>query len=77
MTPITRKLVRITTSKFRGAEIVVELHAAAIFVRTKGSRESFPIPHTALYEMAAMRYARRVSGFAGKPRSRRRGGLHV
>jgi hypothetical protein len=70
MTPITRKLVRITTAKFRGAEIVVELHAVAIFVRTKRSRESFPIPYTDLYEIAAMRYAKRVSGFAGKPRTR-------
>jgi hypothetical protein len=48
MTPITRKLVRIATAKSRGAE----LHAAAIFVPTKGSRESFPISYTDLHEPA-------------------------
>lgn len=68
MTKITRKLVRATTAKFRGDEIVIELHATAVFVRTKGSRESFPIPYTDLYETAAMRHAKRVSGFARKPR---------
>lgn len=71
MTRITRKLVRATTAKFRGDEIVIELHATAVFLRTKGSRESFPIPYTDLYEIAAMRDAKRVSGFAGKPRSGR------
>lgn len=71
MTRITRKLVRVTTAKFRGDEIVLELHATAVFVRTKGSRESFPIPYSDLYEIAVMRHAKRVSGFAGKPRTRR------
>jgi hypothetical protein len=71
MTRITRKLVRVTTAKFRGDEIVIELHATAVFVRSKGSRESFPIPYADLYEIAAMRYAKRVSGFAGKPRVER------
>lgn len=71
MTPITHKLVLITTAKFRGTEIIIELHAAAIFIRTKESRESFPIPYTDLYEIAAMRHAKRVSGFAAKPRTRR------
>lgn len=71
MTRINRKLVRITTAKFRGDEIVIELHATALFMRTKGSRESFPIPYTDLYEIAAMRHAKRVSGFAAKPRSGR------
>jgi hypothetical protein len=40
MTPITRKVVRITNAKHRGDAIVIELHATALFVRTKGSRES-------------------------------------
>ena len=71
MTRINRKLVRITAAKFRGDEIVIELHATALFMRTKGSRESFPLSYTDLYEIAAMRHAKRVSGFAGKPRSGR------
>jgi hypothetical protein len=71
MTGITRKLVRLTTAKFRGDEIVIELHATALFVRTKGSREKFPIPYTDLYEIAAMREAKRKAGFAGKPRTTR------
>lgn len=68
MTTIGRKLVRLTHTKHRGDEIVIELHATALFVRTKGSRESFPIPYTDLYEIAAMRDAKRKTGFAGKPR---------
>jgi hypothetical protein len=77
MTGINRKLVRITTAKFRGDEIVIELHATALFMRTKGSSESFPISYTDLYEIAAMRYAKRVSGFAGKPIRRLRRSRHV
>jgi hypothetical protein len=69
MTPITRKVVRVTTTKHRGDEIVVELHATALFVRTKGSRESFPITYSHLYEIAATRHARRKTGFAGRPRT--------
>lgn len=57
MTSITRKLVRITNAKHRGDAVVIELHATALFVRTKGSRESFPIPYSDLYEIAAMREA--------------------
>jgi hypothetical protein len=68
MTAITRKLVRLTSAKFRGDEIVIELHATALFVRTKGSRQSYPIPYADLYEIAAMRHAKQVTGFAGKPR---------
>ena len=71
MTGVTRKLVRATGAKFRGDKIVIELHATAVFLRTKGSRESVPIPYTDLYEIAAMRHAKRVSGFAGKPRTGR------
>ena len=71
MTGINRKLVRITTAKFRGDEIVIELHATALFMRTKGSRESFPIPYTDLYEIGTMRHAKRVRGFVGRPRSGR------
>jgi hypothetical protein len=70
MTPITRKLVRVTNTKHRGDPIVIELHATAVFVRTKGSRDSFPLPYSDLYEIAAMREAKRKTGFAGKPRSR-------
>jgi hypothetical protein len=71
MTPIRRKLVRETRCAFRGDLIVIELHATALFVRTKGSRESFPITYTDLYEIAAMREAKRKTGFAGKPRKSR------
>jgi hypothetical protein len=71
MTPITRKLVRVTNAKHRGDAIVIELHATALFVRTKGSRDSFPIPYTDLYEIAAMRHAKRMTGFLAKPRNRR------
>ena len=70
MTPITRKLVRVTTAKYRGDPIVIELHATALFVRTKGSRESFPITYSDLYEIAALRQAKRKTGFAAKPRGR-------
>lgn len=69
MTTISRKLVRLTHTKHRGDEIVIELHATVLFVRTKGSRESFPIPYTDLYEIAAMRDAKRKTGFAGKLRA--------
>ena len=71
MTPITRKLVRITNAKHRGDAVVIELHATALFVRTKGSRESSPIPYSDLYEIAAMREAKRKTGFPGKPRTTR------
>ncbi len=71
MTPITRKLVRETKCAFRGDLIVIELHATALFVRTKGSRESFPIAYTDLYDIAAMRDAKRKTGFTGKPRRSR------
>jgi hypothetical protein len=71
MTRVNRKRVRVTAAKFWGDEIVIELHATAVFVRTKESRESFPIPYTDLYEIAAMHHAKRVSGFAGEPRIRR------
>jgi hypothetical protein len=70
MTPITRKLVRVTNTKYRGDEIVVELHATALFLRTKGSRDSYPITYADLYEIAAMRDAKRKTGFAGKPSTR-------
>jgi hypothetical protein len=70
MTALSRKVVRVTNSKYRGDDIVVELHATALFVRTKGSRESFPLTYTDLYEIAAMRDAKRKTGFAGKPRTR-------
>jgi hypothetical protein len=58
----------VTAVKFWGDEIVIELHTTAVFMRTKGRRESFPIPHTDLYDIAAMRHAKRVSGFAGSRR---------
>lgn len=69
MTPITRKIVRETNAMFRGDPVIVELHAGAIFVRTKRSRERFAISYTDLYEIAAMREAKRKAGFAGKPRA--------
>jgi hypothetical protein len=68
MTAITRKVVRVTGAKHRGDPIVVELHATALFVRTKGSRESFPVTYSDLYEIAAIREAKRKTGSAGKPR---------
>ena len=71
MTLLTRKVVRETRCAFRGDTIIVELHATALFVRTKGSRQSYPIPYTDLYDMAAMREAKRKTGFSGKPRSSR------
>lgn len=71
MTPVTRKLVRVTNAKHRGDEIVIELHSIVLFVRTKGSRDSFPLPYSDLYEIAAMREAKRKTGFVGKPRGTR------
>jgi hypothetical protein len=40
-------------------------------VRTRRSQESFPILYADLYEIAAMRHAKSVSGFAGTPRTAR------
>ena len=37
MTRLTRKLIRETKTALRGDPIVIELHATAVFVRTKGS----------------------------------------
>lgn len=72
MTILSKRVVRETSSQFRGDNIIVELQPKAIFVRTKGSRHSYGIPYTDLYDIAAMRYAKQVTGFAGKPRSRKR-----
>jgi len=44
MTRLSRKLMRLTHSKHNGEDIVIELHATALFLRTKGSRDSFPSP---------------------------------
>jgi hypothetical protein len=71
MTSITRKVVRITKAAFHGDPIVVELHPTALFVRTKGSRDSFPVTYTDLYELAAMRDAKRKTRFLGRPRTTR------
>ena len=71
MTRINRKVVRLTAARFRGEEIVVELHPTAVFVRMKRSPESFPILHADLYEIAGMRHAKLVSGVAGAPRTGR------
>ena len=71
MTPITRKLVRVTNAKHRGDAIIIELHATALFVRTKGSRDSFPLPYADLYEIAAIRHAKRGTDFLANPRSLR------
>lgn len=70
MTRLTRKVVRLTDTKHRGDEIVIELHKSLLFVRTKGSRDSYPISYSDIYEIAAMRHAKRVTGFALKPRGR-------
>ncbi len=69
MTTLVRKVVRETKCAFRGETIIVELHATALFVRTKGSRLSYPITYTDLYEIAAMRDAKRKTNFPGKPRT--------
>jgi hypothetical protein len=71
MTPITRTVVRETRATFRGDPIVVELHANALFVRTKRSRERFALSYGDLYDIAAMREAKRRSGFSATPRGRR------
>ena len=72
MTPLSKRVVRETSSQFRGDPIIIELQPKAIFLRTKGSRHSYGIPYADLYDIAAMRYAKQVTGFAGKPRSQRR-----
>lgn len=71
MTPIIHKIVRETKAVFRGDPVIVELHPNAIFVRTKRSRERFAISYSDLYEIAAMREAKRKTGFAGMPRPKR------
>jgi len=40
---------------------VIELHATALFLRTKGSRDSFPLSYTELYELARDRAAKRAA----------------
>ncbi len=37
MTRLARKLMRLTHSKHNGEDIVIELHATALFLRTKGT----------------------------------------
>jgi len=71
MTRINRKVVRLTAARFRGEEIVVELHPTAVFVRTKRSPEGFPILYADLFEIAAMRHAKSVTGFGVAPRTGR------
>ena len=72
MTSLSKRMVRETSSQFRGDPIIVELQPKAIFLRTKGSRQSYGIPYTDLYDIAAMRNAKQVTGFAAKPQSRKR-----
>jgi len=72
MTTLSKRVIRETGSQFRGDNIIVELQPKALFLRTKGSRQSYGIPYTDLYDIAAMRYAKQVTGFAGKPRTRKR-----
>ena len=61
MTRLARKLMRLTHSKHNGEDIVIELHATALFFRTKGSRDSFPLSYTELYELARDRAAKRAA----------------
>jgi hypothetical protein len=61
MTRLSRKLVRLTHSKHNGEDIVIELRATALFLRTKGSRDSFPLSYTELYELARDRAAKRAA----------------
>ena len=61
MTRLARKLMRLTHSKHNGEDIVIELHATALFLRTKGSRDSFPLSYTELYELARYRAAKRTA----------------
>jgi hypothetical protein len=72
MTTLLKRVVRETSSQFRGDPIVVKLQPKAIFLRTKGSRHSYGIPYADLYDIAAMCYAKQVTDFTGKPRNRRR-----
>ncbi len=68
MTSLTRKIVRETEARYRGDPIVVELHAKVIFMRTKRSRERFALSYADLYEIAALREAKRKTGFLAGPR---------
>jgi hypothetical protein len=61
VTRLSRKLMRLTHSKHNGEDIVIELHATALFLRTKGSRNSFPLSYTELYELARDRAAKRAA----------------
>ena len=61
MTRIACKLLRLTHSKHNGEDIVIELHATALFLRTKGSRDSFPLSYTELYELARDHAAKRAA----------------
>ena len=61
MTRLSRKLMRLTHSEHNGEDIVIELHATALFLRTKGSRDSFPLSYTELYELARGHAAKRAA----------------
>jgi hypothetical protein len=52
MTKLLRKVIRQTRSDAQGQPIIVELHPTALFIRTKGSRESFPLTYAELYDIA-------------------------
>lgn len=68
MTKLTRPIVRETGAKHRGTPIVIELHTTFVFLRTKHGRENYLLRIEDLYEMAAMRHAKAISGFPDKPR---------
>ena len=70
MTTLTRKIVRLTNAKHRGDQIVIELHATAVLVRTKGSRKSFPITYSDLYEVAASEAKRKTARTANSRTTR-------
>lgn len=68
VTKLTRPIVRETGAEHRGTPIVIELHTTLLFLRTKHARENYSLRIEDLYEMAAMRHAKAISGFTPKPR---------
>jgi hypothetical protein len=60
MTRITRHITRETDAKFRNDAVIVELHPKTLFVRLKGQRSSYSFTYEDLYELGAMREAKRT-----------------
>jgi hypothetical protein len=58
MTPITRKLTRLTAAKVRGVPLVAECTPHEVTLREFGSRRGYSVPWAAIYELGGKLKAR-------------------